>query len=250
MTAPLAGKVALVTGGGNGIGRATVIALREAGAQVAWTDIVASDRPEADPDQHFIRADATSEPDAARTVAETLAAFGRLDIAVNNVGNFGEGDRWDTGLEDTPLDAWEATVRQCLTSCLLGMKHAIPALRASGGGAIVNVASLAGIRVTRFASPAYAAAKAAVVHLSEHAAVLHAAEAIRVNVVAPGLTLTPNIEASMTPGQRTAIAAEFQPIGRMIRPEEVAAAILWAASPAASGVTGLVIPVDGGWAAK
>ncbi|NLR72775.1 SDR family oxidoreductase [Novosphingobium sp. ERN07] len=246
---PLAGKVALVTGGGNGIGRATVMALRNHGAKVAWTDILDS-APPGDSGQFAIRADATLEPDAARTVEETLSTFGRLDIAVHNVGNFGAGDRWDAPLEDTALEAWNATVCQCLTSCMLGMKYAIPALRRSGGGAIVNIASLAGIRVTRFASPAYAAAKAGVVHLSQHAAVTLAPENVRVNVVAPGLTLTPNIESSMPPATRAAIAAEFQPMNRMMTTQEIAEAILWAASPASSGVTGLVIPVDGGWAAK
>jgi NAD(P)-dependent dehydrogenase (short-subunit alcohol dehydrogenase family) len=242
----LAGKAALVSGGGSGIGRATVDALIAAGAQVAFTDIV----PSAHDGALFIQADATREEDAARAVADTRAAFGRLDVMVNNVGNFGAGDRWDTPLADTPLDAWDATVRQCLTSAMLGMKHAIPALLAAGGGAIVNIASLAGIRVTPYASPAYTAAKAGVVHLSKQAAVILATQNIRVNVVAPGLTLTPNIEATMPPETRAAIAGAFHPMGRLVTPREVADAIVWAVSPRSSGVTGLVIPVDGGWAAK
>lgn len=167
VSGPLAGKVALVPGGGSGIGRATVVTLREAGALVAWTDIAEAPPPE-DPGQRMIRADATQESDAARAVEEALSAFGRLDIAIHNVGNFGAGDRWDTPLEETAIEAWDATVRQCLTTTMLGMKYAIPALRHSGGGVIVNVTSLAGIRVTRLSSPAYAAAKAGVVHLSEH----------------------------------------------------------------------------------
>lgn len=242
----LQGKVALVSGGGNGIGRATVAALLEAGARVAFTDIVPAQIDGA----LFIQADATSEVDAARTVAETLAAYGRLDIVVNNVGNFGQGDRWDIPLSETSLEAWDATVRQCLTTTMLGMKHAIPALLASGGGAIVNIASLAGIRVTAYASPAYTAAKAGVVHLSEQAAVMLAKQGIRVNVVAPGLTLTPNIAATMPAETQREIAESFHPMGRMVTPREVADAIVWAASPRSSGVTGLVIPVDGGWAAK
>jgi len=242
----LEGQVALVSGGGSGIGRATVAALIAAGARVAFTDIVPSQAESA----LFIQADATREADAARAVKEAVAAFGRLDIVVNNVGNFGAGDHWDVPLAETPLEAWEATVRQCLTSTMLGMKHAIPALSAQGGGAIVNVASLAGIRVTPYASPAYTAAKAGAVHLSEQAAVMLARQNIRVNVVAPGLTLTPNIEATMPAETRAAIANEFHPMGRMVMPDEIAQAIVWAVSPAASGVTGLVIPVDGGWAAK
>lgn len=248
MTREAASRVALVSGGGSGIGRATVAALCATGVRVAWTDIVVPDQPEPD-GTLFIHADATREEDAARAVADTLAAFGQLDIMVNNVGNFGAGDRWDVPLAETPLDAWDATVRQCLTTTMLGMKHAIPALL-KGGGVIVNVASLAGIRVTPYASPAYTAAKAGVVHLSEQTAVMLAKQNIRVNVVAPGLTLTRNIEKSMPPETRAAIAAEFHPMHRMVTPEEIADAIVWASSPRSSGVTGLVIPVDGGWAAK
>jgi len=249
MTGSLTGKVALVSGGGSGIGQAAVAALLAQGARVAFTDI-ADPRDPVPSGALFIKADATAEADVARTVAEVEAAFGRLDIVVNNVGNFGAGDSIATPFEETPLDVWDATVRQCLTSCMLGMKHAFPALRRQGGGAIVNVASLAGIRVTRFSSPAYAAAKAGVVHLSEHLAVLHAAENIRINVVAPGLTLTQGIKSRMDPAQRQLIVDEFHPMKRMVEPEELAAAIVWAASPASSGVTGLTIPVDGGWAAR
>lgn len=248
MSSDLQGKVALVTGGGRGIGAAIVQRLCDQGVHVAFTDLAQSD---SEPNgSFFIRADATVESDAAAALADVEMRFGRLDILVNNVGNFGAGDRLDVPLESTPLDAWDATMKQCLTSCMLGMKYAIPALRRAGGGAIVNIASLAGIRVTRFASPAYTAAKAAVVHLSEQLAVLHAPENIRINVVAPGLTLTPNIAETLSPESQQAIASEFQPMGRLVTPAEVADAVIWAASPRASGVTGLVIPVDGGWAAK
>src|SRR3546814_19716570 len=93
--------------------------------------------------------------------------------------------------------AWDNTLRQCLTSCMLGMKYALPPMLAAGSGSIVNIASLAGIRVTRYASYAYHAAKAGVVHLREAAAVLYAARGIRVNVIAPGLTLTPTLARTM-----------------------------------------------------
>ncbi|HMO74642.1 MAG TPA: SDR family oxidoreductase, partial [Sphingopyxis sp.] len=220
------GRVALVTGGASGIGEAIVRRLAAEGASVLFTDIdeAAGGRvAEAEPDAiRFLHADATSEADAENSVAETLAAFGRLDIAVNNVGNFGAGDAVGVGLEDTPVEAWDNTLRQCLTSCMLGMKYALPPMLAAGSGSIVNIASLAGIRVTRYASYAYHAAKAGVVHLSEAVAVLYADRGIRVNVVAPGLTLTPNVANSMAEEVRASLVREFHPSQRMVAPEEIA----------------------------
>ena len=247
------GRVAIVTGGASGIGEAVVRRLAADGARVLFTDIdeaagarVAGLSPGT---VRFLRADATDEADAERSVAEALAAFGRLDIAVNNVGNFGAGDAVGVGLEDTPVEAWDNTLRQCLTSCMLGMKYALPPMLAAGSGSIVNIASLAGIRVTRYASYAYHAAKAGVVHLSEAAAVLYAERGIRVNVVAPGLTLTPNVASAMPEDVRTALVREFHPSQRMVAPEEIADAVVWAAADGARA-TGLVIPVDGGWSAR
>ena len=236
----LAGRVALITGGGSGIGRAVVSLFAEAGATVVFTDLHAPAEPPAGANVIFVRADATVEADAAAAVEQTLHAHGRLDVLVNNVGGFGAGD--NTGpIEEIELEAWDNTVRQCLSTCMLGMKHALPPMTAAKRGAIINIASLAGIRVTRYASYAYHAAKAGVVHLSEAAAVLYAPQGIRVNVVAPGLTLTPTIEATMSPETQTTVAAEFHPSGRMIRPSEIAEACLWArvrplipASPASS----------------
>ncbi|WP_260583656.1 SDR family NAD(P)-dependent oxidoreductase [Sphingopyxis sp. PET50] len=248
------GQVALVTGGASGIGEAIVRRLAADGARVLFTDIdeaagerVAGAAPET---TRFLHADATSEADAERSVATALAVLGRLDIAVNNVGNFGAGDTAGAGLEDTAVEAWDNTLRQCLTSCMLGMKYALPPMLAAGSGSIVNIASLAGIRVTRYASYAYHAAKAGVVHLSEAAAVLYATRGIRVNVVAPGLTLTPNVAGAMPEELRASLVREFHPSQRMVAPEEIADAVAWAAAPGGAGATGLVIPVDGGWSAR
>lgn len=249
-----AGPVALVTGGASGIGEAIVRRLAADGASVLFTDIAedagAALAASLGDGVRFERADATHEPDAKRSVAAALAAFGRLDIAVNNVGNFGGGDAAGVGLEDVALDAWDNTMRQCLTSCMLGMKYALPPMLAAESGSIVNVASLAGIRVTRFASYAYHAAKSGVVHLSEAAAVLYAGRGIRVNVVAPGLTLTPNIARAMSEEARAALVGEFHPSQQMVSPEQIADAVAWVASSAGARATGLVIPIDGGWSAR
>src|SRR3546814_8370849 len=114
---------------------------------------------------------------------------------------------------------------------MLGMKYALPPMLAAGSGSIVNIASLAGIRVTRYASYAYHAAKAGVVHLSEAAAVLYADRGIRVNVIAPGLTLTPNIARTMPDEVRASLVREFHPSQRMVSPNEIAEAVAWAAAP-------------------
>ena len=131
------------------------------------------------------------------------------------------------------------------------MKYEIQQMLKQGGGVIANTTSLAGVRITPHSSPGYVAAKAGVVHLTRYAAVLYAKDNIRVNVIAPGLTATPAVLGAFpTPEARNAIAAEFHPMGRLMTPQELADAFLWVCSDQASGVTGLTIPVDGGWTAK
>lgn len=254
MSGNVQGCVALVTGGASGIGQAIVNSLVEGGAHVLLTDIDENAGQymvsQSQGTMRFLRADATAESDARHSIEYALEHFGRLDILVNNVGNFGAGDATGIGLEDVETDAWDNTLRQCLTSCMLGMKYALPTMLEQGSGSIVNIASLAGIRVTRYASYAYHAAKAGVVHLSEAAAVLYADRGIRINVVAPGLTLTPNIENSMPADTRDALVREFHPSRKMVSPRQIADAVLWAASPDGACATGLVIPVDGGWSAR
>jgi NAD(P)-dependent dehydrogenase (short-subunit alcohol dehydrogenase family) len=245
----LSGRAALVSGGATGIGAAIVARLAEAGASVLYTDI---SEPQAEPTDgvRFLRADATTEAGAEASVAAALAAFGRLDIAVNNVGNFGVGDSHEIPLHETDLAVWDGTVRQCLTSCMLGMKHALRPMVAAGSGAIVNISALAGIRVTPYASPAYTAAKAAIAHLTRQAGVLYARSGVRVNCVAPGLTETANMRKYIDAAWREAVTRDFHPMGRMARPEEIADACVWAASDRSSAITGHIIPVDGGWAAR
>jgi len=252
-----AGKVALVTAGASGIGLATVERLAAEGATVAFCDIardrgeaVARGLGEAGRRALFVPCDATDEPAVARMIAEVVERCGRLDVAINNAGGHAQDDRPGAPLHARSLEGWEATVRWCLTSTFICMKHEIAAMLETGGGAIANTSSMAGMRVTPHASPAYTAAKAGVIHLSEMAAVLYAKQNIRVNVVAPGLTGTPAISGKMSAEARAAMVAEFQPMGRLIPPQAQAAAFAWVCSDDAAEVTGLTIPVAGGWAAR
>jgi len=250
------GRVAIITGGSSGIGAATVRAFAAEGAKVLIADVadaagqaLAAELNAAGQTARFRRTNAVDETDVAGLVADAVAEFGRLDIAINNIGNLGPGQTPYDKLHETTLAQWQSTVDLNLTSCFLGMKYQIAQMLRQGGGVIANTSSMAGVRVSLDAPASYAAAKSAVVHLSEHAAVHYARDNIRVNVVAPGLTGTPAVLASMTEEQRRSAAERTHPMGRLMRPEEQAAAFVWLCSDEASGVTGLTIPVAGGWAA-
>lgn len=253
-----AGKTALVSGGATGIGEAIVRKLAAAGALVVFSDLneAAGEALERElqgggAQIRFMVSDATDEPQVEALVANALSVGGALDMAINNVGGIAKraGDHGKIRLHQTSLEAWRATVDLNLTSCFLGMKHQIPVMVAAGGGAIVNLTSLAGMRYSDGASPAYAAAKAGVIHLTRYAAVMHATDRVRVNVVAPGLTATKAMLANMPDDETRRMRAARLPMNRMIDPAEIADACLWACSEAATGVTGLTIPVDGGTAA-
>jgi NAD(P)-dependent dehydrogenase (short-subunit alcohol dehydrogenase family) len=130
------------------------------------------------------------------------------------------------------------------------MKHEIPQMLKQNGGVIVNTSALAGQVVTEKASPAYSAAKAGVIHLTRHAAVVYGKQGLRINSVSPGLTATPDVMAAMSAQQIAEVVGECHPIPRMARPDELANAVLWLCSEQASFVNGVNVPVDGGWAAK
>jgi NAD(P)-dependent dehydrogenase (short-subunit alcohol dehydrogenase family) len=253
-----AGKVALVAGGATGIGEATVRKFAAARAAVVFFDLnealgeaLARELQASGANVRFLPGDATDESQVKAIVADVVAANGQLDMAINNVGGIAKnaGDRSNIRLADTSLEAWQATVDLNLTSCFLGMKYQIPVMVAAGGGAIVNLTSLAGMNFSNGASPAYAASKAGVIHLTRYAAIMHAKEKVRVNVVAPGLTATQAMLANMPDEQTREARAAHLPMKRMIAPSEIADACLWACSDAATGVTGMTIPVDGGTAA-
>lgn len=246
-------KVALVTGGASGIGRASVFAFAREGANLVISDIdakageaLAAELRRQGREAIFVAADVTREAEVEALIAAAVEKFGRLDAAHNNVG----GGSPNPSITELTESEWDRTFDLSLKSIWLCMKHEIRQMLAQGGGVIVNTAALAGQVITEKASPAYSAAKAGVIHLTRFAAVTHGRHNIRVNAISPGLTETPAVLAALTPEQLVEVATLCHPIPRMVKPEEQADAVVWLCSDRAAMVNGLVVPVDGGWAAK
>jgi NAD(P)-dependent dehydrogenase (short-subunit alcohol dehydrogenase family) len=240
------GRVALVTGAGSGIGRATAMVLSARGAHVIVNDIgtdaatvVAGSLPGP---ALAVRADVADEADVAALVHAAVEHFGRLDIAVNNAGTSGQPNP----IELVAADDWARTIAVNLTGVFLCMRAEIPALRDAGGGAVVNVSSSAGLMGYPQLSP-YVASKHGVIGLTRSAALEVARQNIRVNAVCPGGVRTPMLER-FNDYDETALErmGKQQPIGRLGTPDEVAEAIAWLCSDAASYVTGHAFAVDGG----
>ncbi|MGI9657845.1 MAG: SDR family oxidoreductase [Gaiellaceae bacterium] len=254
MSGSLAGKVALVTGAGSGIGRAAARAFARAGAAVVVADIdavggqesaalVASDDGEAS----FVQTDVTRSRDVEAMVAYTLATYGRLDCALNNAGVAG---LVGTTTVDYAEEDWDRVVEVDLKGVWLCMKHELTHMLKVEGGAIVNTASIAGLVGLPGSSP-YVASKHGVVGLTKTAALEYATRGIRVNAVCPGVIDTPLVDeiVARTP-ERKQLYLDAQPIGRLGTPEEVAAAVVWLCTDEASFVTGQAFPVDGGFVAR
>lgn len=241
-------KVALVTGAGSGIGRATAARLAAEGARVACADLAGERAREtaklvtgAGGDAIALEIDVTDEHACARMVDDTLGAFGRLTTLVNSAGVRPER------LDRAPHPAEFKRVSDVnLTGTYLVSRAALPAL-ADAGGAITNLASIYGL-VGGSLSPAYAASKGAVVNLTRQMAIQWA-PAVRVNCVCPGVIETPMTRALLDdPAWREAILLKY-PLRRFGQPDEVAAAILYLSSDEAAFVTGVALPVDGGYTA-
>lgn len=247
----LEGKVALVTGAGSGIGEAIALLFAKEGAKVtlADVDVAGAERVAAAVKQHggetlVVRNDVSSAPECEAAVAATVKAFGRLDISVNNAGV--AGPAMLTG--DYPLDGWEKVIGINLNGVFYGMRYQIPAMLKSGGGSIINIASILG-QVGFATASAYVAAKHGVVGLSKNAAIEYATQGIRVNSVGPGFIRTPLLEKNLSEEQMGGIAA-MHPMNRLGTPEEVAELVSWLASDKASFVTGAYYAVDGGYLAR
>jgi NAD(P)-dependent dehydrogenase (short-subunit alcohol dehydrogenase family) len=247
----LEGRVAIVTGAGSGIGRAIAHGYACEGARVVVSDLdeaggaeTVAGIEERDGRAIFVRADVSRPEDGETLVGAAVEEFGALHIAVNNAGIAGPSA--PTG--EYPTDGWDRVIAINLSGVFYGMRHQIPALLDSGGGSIVNIASILG-QVGFANSPAYVAAKHGVVGLTRNAAIEYAARGIRVNAVGPAFINTPLIEKNLTPEGRAALVSKH-PIGRLGEPDEVAELVVWLSSDRASFVTGSYYAVDGGYLAQ
>ena len=253
MSAQLENRVALVTGGASGIGRATAIALAKEGASVAVADLELAGCEETvaaitaqGGKAVALSCDVSNEAQAETMVRETVNALGRLDIAFNNAGVGGTMGK----TAEYPSDNWDQVLAVNLTGVWYCMKYELRQMLEQGGGSIVNTASVAGL-VGMSGAPAYVAAKHGVVGLTKCSAMEYAKSNIRINAVCPGGVKTNMTESAdkQLPGFLDKLT-KFEPMGRVAEPEEIASAVVWLSSDGASFMTGHALAVDGGFVAR
>jgi NAD(P)-dependent dehydrogenase (short-subunit alcohol dehydrogenase family) len=244
-------KVALITGGGSGIGRATSLLFAREGAKVVVADYATEGGEEtvrlitaAGGTAMFVQADVSRSADVQRMIATTVQAYGRIDILFNNAGIEGPSAK----IVNYPEEEWERVLAIDLTAVYLGMKYAIPEMLKQGGGVIISTASVAGM-VGFPGSGAYGAAKAGVIQLTRTVALEYASKNIRVNCICPGVIRTPMAQRVMGDRPEEAVV-RMEPIGRLGTPEDIAHAALFLASDESSFATGAPFIIDGGYVAR
>lgn len=247
------GRVALVTGGSSGIGRATARAFAREGYTVVIADVheeagrtATSECEQTGATCRFIQCDVSDEASVQLLVAEVVSSFGRLDAAFNNAGIEGQ-----TGvIGDCTTSNFDHIISVNLRGLFFCLREELQQMtKQESGGAIVNCASLAGL-VGYAGIPAYVASKHGVIGLTRNAALEYARQNIRVNAVCPGAIETPMLERLMSSAVDRTTLEQLEPVGRLGKPEEIAEAVLWLCNPAASFVTGNAMAVDGGWTAR
>jgi NAD(P)-dependent dehydrogenase (short-subunit alcohol dehydrogenase family) len=253
MAGMLQGKIALVTGGGSGIGRATALRLSKEGAKIMIADYMpeGGERTvrmikEAGGEASFVEADVAVGKQVEKMVNETVKTYGRIDCAFNNAGI--EGRIANT--VECSEEVFDRTIAINLKGVWLCLRYEIQQMLKQGGGSIVNTASVAGL-VGFVGLPAYNASKHGVIGLTRTAALEFATQKIRVNCVCPGVIRTPMVERILDKQGFTEQELNAgEPVGRMGQPEEIAEGVTWLLSDAASFVTGHPMVIDGGWVAR
>jgi NAD(P)-dependent dehydrogenase (short-subunit alcohol dehydrogenase family) len=254
----LADKVAIITGGGSGIGLATAQLYAEEGAQVILFEIDASRADEslrslkgAHPASSRV-VDVSSAPQVESAIKDVINAYGRIDVLVNVAG--GSGRKWGDGPTDScTLEGWEKTLALNLNSVFYCCKYALQVMLTQGRGVIVNVSSVLGLvgGDDDFATHAYASSKGAVISLTRSIASYYASRGIRANVICPGLIATPMSQRAQESEHIRSRLPQLQPLtGDFGSPQDVAQAALYLASDESSFVTGSVLTVDGGWTVR
>jgi NAD(P)-dependent dehydrogenase (short-subunit alcohol dehydrogenase family) len=248
VTDRLAGKVALITGAASGMGRAAAELFAAEGARVVVTDVTDGAATvdaitRTGGDAVFVRADVSSSDECDVMVRAAVERYGRLDVLYNNAGIFPDDDG---GVLDTPESTWQRVMEINLKGVWLGCRSAIPALLASGGGSIINVASFVALVGAATAQIAYTASKGGVLSLTRELAVEYARQGIRANALCPGPIETPLLAELLSDPARRARRMVHIPMGRLGHADELAKAALFLASDDSSFMTGASLVVDGG----